>query len=98
MNVGDRIALDYLDRMTDSTGLVQPWHLWYSAARKRVHDRRQRPGSAPLRSPYGIGITNRRMLERVTVYLISWSTRVASAVDSQFSQLRPPLARCRRLR
>ena len=23
MNVGDRIALDYLDRMTDSTGLVQ---------------------------------------------------------------------------
>ena len=53
MHVSDRIALNHLDRMTDSTGLDPTCHLQHPAARERLHDRRQRPGLAALRAAVG---------------------------------------------
>ena len=44
------IVLDHLDRMTDSTGLDPTCHFQPSPAGERLHDRRQRPGLAALRS------------------------------------------------
>ena len=49
MSIMERIALDHLDQMTDSTA-DPACDLWHSAARKRLHDRRQRTGPAALRT------------------------------------------------
>jgi hypothetical protein len=68
MHVANRIALNHLDRMTDSTGLVQHAIYQRSPARERLHDRRQRPGLAALRSSMGQH-PEEQMLKRVTTYL-----------------------------
>ena len=53
MLMRDQIALNHLDRMTDSTGLIQHAIYGHPAPRQRLHHRRQRPGLAALYSVLG---------------------------------------------
>ena len=98
MHPGEAVALNHLDRMTDSTGLIQ--HAIYSVPRRgeRLHDRRQRPGLAALRS--SLESAPRRADVEPGDHLPEFPgvrPRRRPRVP-QFSQLRPPLARCGRLR
>jgi hypothetical protein len=68
MNVGDRIALDYLDRMTDSTGLVQ--HGIYGIPRRESgYTTDDNARALRLCARLWDRHHEQRMLERVTVYL-----------------------------
>ncbi len=68
MHVGERIALDHLDRMTDSTGLIQ--HAIYSVPRRESgYTTDDNARALRLCARLWCQHPNERMLSRVTAYL-----------------------------